>query len=84
MNGRADSESPYIKSTGGASGTCATSPPASGWNSCRMTGAPRKQEQLIAKLVQDFLESMELYEYADYRENRQKQCPTPLSRVRWS
>ena len=66
-------KSPYIKSTGGASGYLK-------YIATRERGEiipddrppTRKQEQLITKLVKDFPEVKELYEYGDYMDKPTK------------
>lgn len=66
-------KSPYIKSTGGASGYLryiATRERVERLPDDRPPA--RKQEQFIAKLVKDFPDSQELYEYTDYREKPTK------------
>jgi len=66
-------KSPYIKSTGGASGYLRYIATRERVELLPDDRPPtRKQEQLIAKLVQDFPESEELYEYADYWEKPTK------------
>ena len=60
-------KSPYIKSTGGASGYLRYIATRE-WVEIIPDDRPptRKQEQLIAKLVKDFSDSKTLYEYEDY------------------
>ena len=60
-------KSPYIKSTGGASGYLRYIATRE-WVELIPDDRPptRKQEQLIAKLVKDFSDSKTLYEYEDY------------------
>ena len=66
-------KSPYIKSTGGASGYLRYIATRERVELLPDDRPPtRKQEQLIAKLVLDFPECKELYEYADYREKPTK------------
>lgn len=60
-------KSPYIKSTGGASGYLKYIATRERVETVPDDRPPtRKQEQLIAKLVQDFPDTKTLYEYEDY------------------
>ena len=60
-------KSPYIKSTGGASGYLRYIAPRERVELIPDDRPPtRKQEQLISKLVKDFPDSKTLYEYEDY------------------
>ena len=60
-------KSPYIKSTGGASGYLRYIATRERVELIPDDRPPtRKQEQLIAKLVKDFPDSKTLYEYEDY------------------
>lgn len=60
-------KSPYIKSTGGASGYLCYIATRERVELIPDDRPPtRKQEQLIAKLVKDFSDSKTLYEYEDY------------------
>ena len=60
-------KSPYIKSTGGASGYLRYIATRERVELIPDNRPPtRKQEQLIAKLVKDFPDSKTLYEYEDY------------------
>ena len=66
-------KSPYIKSTGGASGYLKYIATRERVEIIPDDRPPtRKQEQLITKLVKDFPEVRELYEYSDYREKPTK------------
>lgn len=61
-------KSPYIKSTGGASGYLRYIATRERVELIPDDRPPtRKQEQLIAKLVKDFPDSKTLYEYEDYQ-----------------
>ena len=60
-------KSPYIKSTGGASGYLRYIATRERVELIPDDRPPtRKQEQLVAKLVKDFPDSKTLYEYEDY------------------
>ena len=66
-------KSPYIKSTGGASGYLKYIATRERVEIIPDDRPPtRKQEQLIAKLVKDFPEVKELYEYSDYMDKPTK------------
>ena len=66
-------KSPYIKSTGGASGYLKYIATRERVEIIPDDRPPtRKQEQLIAKLVKDFPDSKTLYEYEDYMDNPTK------------
>ena len=66
-------KSPYIKSTGGASGYLKYIATRERVEIIPDDRPPtRKQEQLIAKLVKDFPDSKTLYEYEDYTANPTK------------
>ena len=66
-------KSPYIKSTGGASGYLKYIATRERVEIIPDDRPPtRKQEQLIAKLVKDFPEVKELYEYGDYMDKPTK------------
>ncbi len=66
-------KSPYIKSTGGASGYLKYIATRERVEIIPDDRPPtRKQEQLITKLVKDFPEVKELYEYSDYIEKPTK------------
>lgn len=75
-------KSPYIKSTGGASGYLKYIATRERVEIIPDDRPPtRKQEQLITKLVKDFPEVKELYEYGDYMDKPTR--PTPLRSSRW-
>lgn len=66
-------KSPYIKSTGGASGYLKYIATRERVEIIPDDRPPtRKQEQLITKLVKDFPEVKELYEYGDYMDKPTK------------
>lgn len=66
-------KSPYIKSTGGASGYLKYIATRERVEVIPDDRPPtRKQEQLITKLVKDFPETRELYEYSDYMDKPTK------------
>ena len=66
-------KSPYIKSTGGASGYLKYIATRERVEIIPYDRPPtRKQEQLITKLVKDFPEVKELYEYSDYMDKPTK------------
>ena len=66
-------KSPYIKSTGGASGYLKYIATRERVEIIPDDRPPtRKQEQLITKLVKDFPEAKELYEYSDYMDKPTK------------
>lgn len=66
-------KSPYIKSTGGASGYLKYIATRERVEIIPDDRPPtRKQEQLITKLVKDFPEVKELYEYGDYKDKPTK------------
>ena len=66
-------KSPYIKSTGGASGYLKYIATRERVEIIPYDRPPtRKQEQLITKLVKDFPEVKELYEYSDYKDKPTK------------
>ena len=73
-------KSPYIKSTGGASGYLRYIATRERVELIPDDRPPtRKQEQLIAKLVKDFPDSKTLYEYEDYlRSSRWLSKPTGM------
>ena len=75
-------KSPYIKSTGGASGYLRYIATRERVELIPDDRPPtRKQEQLIAKLVKDFPDSKTLYEYEDYLTKPTRS--TPLRSSRW-
>ncbi len=73
-------KSPYIKCGGEKTpvGISSTSQRGSGWRSSRMTVRLHKQEQLIAKLVEDFPDAKELMEYEDYTAHPTKATASAL------
>ena len=77
-------KSPYIKSTGGASGYLRYIATRERVELIPDDRPPtRKQEQLIAKLVKDFPDSKTLYEYEDYlTKPTTRISPTICSEVR--
>ena len=77
-------KSPYIKSTGGASGYLKYIATRERVEIIPDDRPPtRKQEQLIAKLVKDFPEVKELYEYSDWT-SRPRPTPPRSSHWHWS
>ena len=76
-------KSPYIKSTGGASGYLRYIATRERVELIPDDRPPtRKQEQLIAKLVKDFPDSKTLYEYEVWQ-SPPRSTPLRSSRWRW-